>query len=150
LKSGLQPINVPTLETHIMKLLPHDEHPHGLTNQEFEEIFTKDSSVILAYHGFPWLIHRLTYRRTNHGGLHVRGYKEEGTATAPFDRLVKNDMGRFNLIADAAARIAKCAPSWWNTTSTSRAMVKTCRRFATEGRTCSANLGLRVKFYIGR
>ena len=91
----------------IMKLLPHEEHPHGLTNQEFDEIFTKDRPVIFAYHGYPWLIHRLTYRRTNHGGLHVRGYKEEGTTTTPFDMLVKNDMGRFNLIADAAARIAK-------------------------------------------
>jgi xylulose-5-phosphate/fructose-6-phosphate phosphoketolase len=91
----------------IMKLLPHDEHPHGLTSQEFDEIFTKDRPVIFAYHGYPWLIHRLTYRRTNHGGLHVRGYKEEGTTTTPFDMLVKNDMGRFNLIADAAARIPK-------------------------------------------
>ena len=91
----------------IMKLLPHDEHPHGLTNQEFDEIFTKDRPVIFAYHGYPWLIHRLTYRRTNHGGLHVRGYKEEGTTTTPFDMLVKNDMGRFNLIGDAAARISK-------------------------------------------
>src|SRR5215469_16931824 len=91
----------------IMKLLPHEEHPHGLTNQEFDEIFTKDRPVIFAYHGYPWLIHRLTYRRTNHSGLHVRGYKEEGTTTTPFDMLVKNDMGRFNLIADAAARITK-------------------------------------------
>ncbi|HKF28282.1 MAG TPA: phosphoketolase family protein, partial [Candidatus Binataceae bacterium] len=91
----------------IMKLLPHEEHPHGLTNQEFDEIFTKDRPVIFAYHGYPWLIHRLTYRRTNHSGLHVRGYKEEGTTTTPFDMLVKNEMGRFNLIADAAARIAK-------------------------------------------
>jgi xylulose-5-phosphate/fructose-6-phosphate phosphoketolase len=91
----------------IMKLLPHEEHPHGLTNQEFDEIFTKDRPVIFAYHGYPWLIHRLTYRRTNHNGIHVRGYKEEGTTTTPFDMLVKNDMGRFNLIADAAARVAK-------------------------------------------
>jgi xylulose-5-phosphate/fructose-6-phosphate phosphoketolase len=91
----------------IMKLLPHEEHPHGLTNQEFDEIFTRDRPVIFAYHGYPWLIHRLTYRRTNHDSIHVRGYKEEGTTTTPFDMLVKNDMGRFNLIADAAARIPK-------------------------------------------
>jgi xylulose-5-phosphate/fructose-6-phosphate phosphoketolase len=91
----------------IMKLLPHEEHPHGLTNQEFDEIFTRDRPVIFAYHGYPWLIHRLTYRRTNHDSIHVRGYKEEGTTTTPFDMLVRNDMGRFNLIADAASRIAK-------------------------------------------
>ena len=91
----------------IMKLLPHEEHPHGLTNQEFDEIFTKDRPVIFAYHGYPWLIHRLTYRRTNHSSIHVRGYKEEGTTTTPFDMLVRNDMGRFNLISDVAARAPK-------------------------------------------
>jgi xylulose-5-phosphate/fructose-6-phosphate phosphoketolase len=96
----------------IMKLLPHEERPHGLTNQEFDEIFTKDRPVTFAYTG-PWLIHRLTYRPTNHGGVHVRGYKEEGTTTTPFDMLVKNEMGRFNLTADAAARIAKNERGGW-------------------------------------
>jgi xylulose-5-phosphate/fructose-6-phosphate phosphoketolase len=91
----------------IMKLQPHEEHPHGLHDQEFDEIFSKDRPVIFAYHGYPWLIHRLTYRRTNHDSIHVRGYKEEGTTTTPFDMLVKNDMGRFNLIADVAARVPK-------------------------------------------
>ncbi len=94
----------------IMKLLPHEEHPHGLTAQEFDEIFTRDRPIVFAYHGYPWLIHRLTYRRTNHASLHVRGYKEEGTTTTPFDMLVMNDMGRFNLIADVAARVPKLAP----------------------------------------
>ena len=93
----------------IMKLLPHEEHPHGLTDREFDEIFTKDRPIVFAYHGYPWLIHRLTYRRTNHRSLHVRGYKEEGTTTTPFDMLVMNDMGRYNLVADVAARVEKLA-----------------------------------------
>src|SRR6185437_289827 len=82
----------------LMTLQPHDEHPHGCTDSEFDALFTEDKPVIFAYHGYPWLIHRLTYRRTNHDNLHVRGYKEEGTTTTPFDMVVRNDLDRFHLV----------------------------------------------------
>ena len=91
----------------LMTLQPAEEHPHGLTSKEFDEIFTADKPIIFAYHGYPWLIHRLTYRRTNHDNLHVRGYKEEGTTTTPFDMAVKNDIDRFHLFADAVERVPK-------------------------------------------
>jgi xylulose-5-phosphate/fructose-6-phosphate phosphoketolase len=89
----------------LMKLQPASEHPHGLPDKEFDVLFTKDKPIIFAYHGYPWLIHRLTYRRTNHGNLHVRGYKEEGTITTPFDMAVLNDMDRFHLAADVIERL---------------------------------------------
>ncbi|MBI5885018.1 MAG: phosphoketolase family protein [Deltaproteobacteria bacterium] len=89
----------------LMTLQPHGEHPHGLSEKDFVSLFTKDKPVIFAYHGYPWLIHRLTYRRTNHGNLHVRGYKEEGTTTTPFDMVVRNDMDRFHLAADVIDRV---------------------------------------------
>jgi xylulose-5-phosphate/fructose-6-phosphate phosphoketolase len=89
----------------LMKLQPPSEHPHGLPDREFDELFTTDGPVIFAYHGYPWLIHRLTYRRTNHGNLHVRGYKEEGTTTTPFDMVVRNDMDRFHLVQDVIDRV---------------------------------------------
>jgi xylulose-5-phosphate/fructose-6-phosphate phosphoketolase len=89
----------------LMKLQPTSEHPHGLPDREFDEIFTSDRPVIFAYHGYPWLIHRLTYRRTNHGNIHVRGYKEEGTTTTPFDMVVRNDMDRFHLVQDVIDRL---------------------------------------------
>ncbi len=89
----------------LMKLQGHTEHPHGLTDREFDELFTKDKPVIFAFHAYPWLIHRLTYRRTNHGNFHVRGYKEEGTITTPFDMTVLNDMDRFHLVMDAIDRL---------------------------------------------
>jgi xylulose-5-phosphate/fructose-6-phosphate phosphoketolase len=89
----------------LMKLQPSSEHPHGLPDKEFDGIFTPDRPVIFAYHGYPWLIHRLTYRRTNHGNLHVRGYKEEGTTTTPFDMAVRNDMDRFHLVQDVIDRV---------------------------------------------
>jgi len=89
----------------LMKLQPTSEHPHGLGDAEFDRLFTTDKPVIFAYHGYPWLIHRLTYRRTNHGNIHVRGYKEEGTTTTPFDMTVLNDMDRFHLAADVIARV---------------------------------------------
>jgi xylulose-5-phosphate/fructose-6-phosphate phosphoketolase len=91
----------------LMKLQPAEEHPHGLTDKDFDALFTTDKPIIFAYHGYPWLIHRLTYRRTNHGNLHVRGYKEEGTTTTPFDMVVRNDMDRFHLIADVVERVPK-------------------------------------------
>ena len=89
----------------LMKLQPPSEHPHGLPDREFDGIFTADRPVIFAYHGYPWLIHRLTYRRTNHKNLHVRGYKEEGTTTTPFDMVVRNDMDRFHLVQDVIDRV---------------------------------------------
>jgi xylulose-5-phosphate/fructose-6-phosphate phosphoketolase len=91
----------------LMTLQPREEHPHGLGDRDFDDIFTTDKPVIFAYHGYPWLIHRLTYRRTNHGNLHVRGYKEEGTTTTPFDMVVMNDLDRFHLVADVVDRVPK-------------------------------------------
>jgi xylulose-5-phosphate/fructose-6-phosphate phosphoketolase len=93
----------------LMRLHPPEEHPHGMPNRDFDMIFTKDKPIIFAFHGYPWLIHRLTYRRTNHGGLHVRGYKEEGTTTTPFDMTVKNDMDRFHLVIDVMERVPQMA-----------------------------------------
>ena len=89
----------------LMKLQPRREHPHGLTDADFDALFTTDKPVIFAFHGYPWLIHRLTYRRTNHDNLHVRGYKEEGTITTPFDMTVLNDLDRFHLVMDAIDRL---------------------------------------------
>jgi len=90
---------------NLMKLQPQNEHPHGLSDIEFDELFTQDKPVIFAFHAYPWLIHRLTYRRTNHDNIHVRGYKEEGTITTPFDMTVLNDMDRFHLVMDAIDRL---------------------------------------------
>jgi xylulose-5-phosphate/fructose-6-phosphate phosphoketolase len=89
----------------LMKLQSASEHPHGLPDAEFDAIFTPDKPVIFAYHGYPWLIHRLTYRRTNHDNIHVRGYKEEGTTTTPFDMVVMNDMDRYKLVIDVIDRV---------------------------------------------
>jgi xylulose-5-phosphate/fructose-6-phosphate phosphoketolase len=91
----------------LMKLLPREEHPHGLSDLEFDTLFTVDKPIIFAFHGYPWLIHRLTYRRTNHANLHVRGYKEEGTTTTPFDMVVRNDLDRFHLVNDVIDRVPK-------------------------------------------
>ena len=89
----------------LMKLQPASEHPHGLSDADFDSLFTKDKPVIFAFHAYPWLIHRLTYRRTNHDNFHVRGYKEEGTITTPFDMTVLNDMDRFHLVMDTIDRL---------------------------------------------
>jgi xylulose-5-phosphate/fructose-6-phosphate phosphoketolase len=89
----------------LMVLQPRSEHPHGLTDPDFDALFTTNKPIIFAYHGYPWLIHRLTYRRTNHENLHVRGYKEEGTTTTPFDMVVINDMDRFHLALDVIDRV---------------------------------------------
>jgi xylulose-5-phosphate/fructose-6-phosphate phosphoketolase len=89
----------------LMMLQPPSEHPHGLPDKDFDAIFTRDRPIIFAFHGYPWLIHRLTYRRTNHDNLHVRGYKEEGTITTPFDMAVLNDLDRFHLVADTIDRL---------------------------------------------
>ncbi len=89
----------------LMRLQPSSEHPHGLSDAEFDGLFTADRPVVFAYHGYPWLIHRLTYRRTNHANLHVRGYKEEGTTTTPFDMVMLNDLDRFHLVMDVIDRV---------------------------------------------
>ena len=91
----------------LMKLQPASEHPHGLPDRDFDELFTRDKPVIFAFHAYPWLIHRLTYRRTNHHNIHVRGYKEEGTITTPFDMTVLNDLDRFHLVMDLIDRVPK-------------------------------------------
>lgn len=93
----------------IMRLQPASEHPHGLTDPEFDALFTRDKPVVFAYHGYPWLIHRLTYRRTNHHEIHVRGYKERGTTTTPFDMVMLNDLDRFHLVIDVIDRVAGLA-----------------------------------------
>jgi xylulose-5-phosphate/fructose-6-phosphate phosphoketolase len=91
----------------LMTLQPQSEHPHGLPDKAFDSLFTTNKPIIFAFHGYPWLIHRLTYRRTNHGNLHVRGYKEEGTTTTPFDMVVLNDLDRFHLVMDVIDRVPK-------------------------------------------
>jgi xylulose-5-phosphate/fructose-6-phosphate phosphoketolase len=91
----------------LMVLQPVEEHPHGLRARDFDALFTTDKPIMFAYHGYPWLIHRLTYRRTNHKNLHVRGYKEEGTTTTPFDMVVRNDLDRFHLVEDVINRVPK-------------------------------------------
>jgi xylulose-5-phosphate/fructose-6-phosphate phosphoketolase len=93
----------------LMRLQGHEEHPHGLGDHDFDSLFTTDKPVIFAYHGYPWLIHRLTYRRANHDNFHVRGYKEEGTTTTPFDMTVMNQIDRFSLAMDAIDRVPSLA-----------------------------------------
>ena len=90
---------------NLMKLQPVSEHPHGLPDRDFDALFTTDKPIIFAFHGYPWLIHRLTYRRTGHANLHVRGYKEEGTTSTPFDMCVMNDLDRFHLVIDVLDRV---------------------------------------------
>jgi len=91
----------------LMTLQPKTEHPHGLSDADFDALFTKDRPVIFAYHGYPWLIHRLAYKRTNHDNIHVRGFKEEGSTTTPFDMVVRNDLDRFHLVGDVIDRVPK-------------------------------------------
>ena len=95
----------------LMKLQPQSEHPHGLSDRDFDVLFTRDKPIIFAHHGYPTLIHRLTYRRTNHRNLHVRGFKEEGTTSTPFDMVVMNDLDRFHLVADVIDRVPALGPS---------------------------------------
>jgi xylulose-5-phosphate/fructose-6-phosphate phosphoketolase len=89
----------------LMRLVDEREHPHGLSDRQFDALFTTTQPIVFAYHGYPWLIHRLTYRRTNHANLHVRGYKEEGTTTTPFDMVMLNDLDRFHLVIDVIDRV---------------------------------------------
>jgi len=103
--------NLPDLKIRVVnivdlfKLEPPAEHPHGLGDKDFDSLFTRDKPIIFAFHGYPWLVHRLTYRRTNHANLHVRGYKEEGTITTAFDMAVLNDLDRFHLVQDVIDRL---------------------------------------------
>jgi xylulose-5-phosphate/fructose-6-phosphate phosphoketolase len=110
LREGLPDLRVRVVNVvDLMRLQPETEHPHGLADTEFDSLFTKDKPIVFAYHGYPWLIHRLTYRRTNHGNLHVRGYKEEGTTTTPFDMVMLNDLDRFHLVMDVIDRVPRLA-----------------------------------------
>ncbi|MFC8226620.1 phosphoketolase [Streptomyces sp. NPDC057287] len=109
--AGLLRQHLPELAVRVVnvvdmtRLLPHDEHPHGMPDAEFDSVFTRDKPVIFAYHGYPWLVHRLAYRRAVHDHLHVRGYKEEGTTTTPFDMVVRNDLDRYRLVMDVVDRV---------------------------------------------
>ena len=106
LRQHLPELNVRVVNVvDLMRLQDEREHPHGLSDREFDTIFTPDKPILFAYHGYPWLIHRLTYRRTGHHNLHVRGYKEEGTTTTPFDMVMLNDLDRFHLVIDAIDRV---------------------------------------------
>ncbi|MFE2057032.1 phosphoketolase [Streptomyces sp. NPDC059446] len=109
--AGLLRRHLPELAVRVVnvvdmtRLLPHEEHPHGMPDAEFDSVFTRDKPVIFAYHGYPWLVHRLAYRRAVHDHLHVRGYKEEGTTTTPFDMVVRNDLDRYRLVMDVVDRV---------------------------------------------
>jgi xylulose-5-phosphate/fructose-6-phosphate phosphoketolase len=94
----------------LMRLQPPSEHPHGISDHDFDTLFTTNKPIIFAFHGYPWLIHRLTYRRAGHDNIHVRGYKEEGTTTTPFDMCVLNDIDRFHLVMDVIDRVPGLAP----------------------------------------
>jgi len=89
----------------LMRLQPPSEHPHGISDRDFDALFTTEKPIIFAFHGYPWLIHRLTYRRGGHDNIHVRGYKEEGTTSTPFDMCVLNDIDRFHLVMDVIDRV---------------------------------------------
>ena len=130
----------------LMTLQPQHEHPHGLSDNAFDALFTKDKPIVFAFHGYPWLIHRLAYRRTNHANLHVRGYKEEGTTTTPFDMTVINDLDRFHLVLDVLARTPRleghagaksvadgAVQNWPSTRNTSARTVMTCPTYAIGG-----------------
>ncbi|MEU5716392.1 phosphoketolase family protein [Streptomyces sp. NPDC020403] len=114
--AGLLRKHLPELAVRVVnvvdmtRLLPHEEHPHGMPDAEYDALFTRDKPVIFAYHGYPWLVHRLAYRRAGHPHLHVRGYKEEGTTTTPFDMVLRNDLDRYRLVMDVTDRVPGLGP----------------------------------------
>ena len=116
----------------LMRLQPETEHPHGMSDAEFDALFTTDKPVIFAYHGYPWLIHRLTYRRHGHDNLHVRGYKEEGTTTTPFDMVMLNDLDRFHLVMDVIDRVPGLAGSSGHVRQLMMDKRITCRAYTRE------------------
>jgi xylulose-5-phosphate/fructose-6-phosphate phosphoketolase len=116
----------------LMTLQPHGQHPHGLKDADFDTLFTRDKPVIFAYHGYPWLIHRLTYSRTNHSNFHVHGYQEEGSTTTPFDMAVRNRLDRFHLVADVIDRVPKLGPSAAYATQAIRDKLNEHKRFIAE------------------
>lgn len=116
----------------LLALQPPSEHPHGLSDEDFDKLFTNDRPVIFAFHGYPTLIHRLTYRRHNHDNIHVRGYKEEGTTTTPFDMVVLNSMDRFQLELDAINRIPRLAPLREEATLRFQESIKRHKAYVTE------------------
>ena len=116
----------------LMRLQPASEHPHGLTDAEFGALFTEDRPVIFAYHGYPGLIHRLTYRRPNHPNIHVRGYKEEGTTTTPFDMVMLNDLDRFHLVMDVIDRVPHLGARAGHLRQEMEDMRLTCRAYTRE------------------
>ncbi|MDX9875419.1 MAG: phosphoketolase, partial [Spongiibacteraceae bacterium] len=113
----------------LMTLLPHDVHPHGLTDEAFDALFTRDKPVLFAYHGYPWTIHRLTYRRTNHANIHVRGYREEGTTTTPFDMTVMNGLDRFHLVCDVIGYVPGLAERGADVRATMEAKLEEHHRY---------------------
>jgi xylulose-5-phosphate/fructose-6-phosphate phosphoketolase len=116
----------------LMRLQPESEHPHGMPDAEFDALFTTDKPVIFAYHGYPWLIHRLTYRRHGHGNFHVRGYKEEGTTTTPFDMVMLNDLDRFHLVMDVIDRVPGLSSSAGNLRQLMHDKRISCRAYTRE------------------
>jgi xylulose-5-phosphate/fructose-6-phosphate phosphoketolase len=125
---GVRVVNV----VDLMKLQPESEHPHGLSDDEFDAIFTTDRPIVFAFHGYPWLIHRLTYKRRNHDNLHVRGYKENGTTTTPFDMTVMNDLDRFHLVCDVIDRVPKLKNRAAYAKQSMRDMLAKHKRYVTE------------------
>jgi xylulose-5-phosphate/fructose-6-phosphate phosphoketolase len=116
----------------LMTLQPKTQHPHGLTNKDFDDMFTTDKPVIFAYHGYPWLIHRLAYKRTNHDNIHVLGYEEEGSTTTPFDIAVRNGIDSFHLVLDVINRVPKLGASAVYAKQEIRARLIEHKRFISE------------------
>ena len=111
LRSDLPELRVRVVNVvDLMRLLPASEHPHGLPDREFDTLFTEDRPVIFAFHGYPWLVHRLTYQRRNHAQLHVHGFRERGTTTTPFDMVMLNDLDRYRLVMDVIDRVSGLGP----------------------------------------
>ena len=116
----------------LFKLQPHSEHPHGLTDADFDSLFTTDKPIIFNFHGYPWLVHRLAYRRTNHRNMHVRGYKEKGNINTPMELAINNQTDRFSLAIDAIDRVPKLQRIGAHAKEEFRDLQIACRRHAYE------------------